>query len=73
MKKYLNKIIILALIVLAVAGYKIFNLGDYLSLSYIKESQQNFKALYTDHTVVVIGVYMLIYILVTSLSLPGPL
>ena len=71
LQENLNKIIILALIVLAVAGYKIFNLGDYLSLSYIKESQQNFKALYADHTVVVIGVYMLIYILVTSLSLPG--
>jgi len=71
MKKYLNKIIILALIVLAVAGYKIFNLGDYLSLSYIKESQHNFEALYADHAVAVIGVYMLIYILVTALSLPG--
>jgi len=71
MKKYLNKIIILGLIALAVAGYKIFGLGDYLSLSYIKESQQNFKALYADNTAVVIGGYMLIYILVTSLSLPG--
>ncbi len=71
MKKYLNKIIILALIALAVAAYKIFNLGDYLSLSYIKQSQHNFMALYADHTVIVIGAYMLIYILVTSLSLPG--
>ena len=71
MKKHLNKIIILAFFVLAVAGYKIFNLGDYLSLSYIKESQHNFKALYADHTAVVIGVYFLVYILVTSLSLPG--
>jgi uncharacterized membrane protein YdjX (TVP38/TMEM64 family) len=71
MKKYLDKIIILAFIALAVAGYKIFNLGDYLSLSYIKESQQHFKTLYADHTIAVIGGYMLIYILVTSLSLPG--
>jgi uncharacterized membrane protein YdjX (TVP38/TMEM64 family) len=71
MKKYLDKIIILALVALAVAGYKIFNLGDYLSLSYIKESQENFKAVYSSHSVFVIVAYMLIYILVTSLSLPG--
>ena len=71
MKKYINKIIILVLIALAVAAYRIFDLGDYLSLAYIKESQQHFNALYADHTIIVIGTYMLIYILVTSLSLPG--
>jgi uncharacterized membrane protein YdjX (TVP38/TMEM64 family) len=71
MKKHFNKIIIFMLIAFAVAGYKIFNLGSYLSLSYIKESQQNFKILYSDHPIAVIGVYSMVYILVTSLSLPG--
>jgi len=71
MKKYLNKIIIIAVIVIAVAAFRIFNLGEYLSLSYIKESRQNFESLYAEHTLPVIGGYMLIYILVTSLSLPG--
>jgi len=71
MKKNFNKIIIIALIIIAIAAFKILNLGDYLSLSYIKESQQKFEALYAEQTMAVIGAYMLIYILVTSLSLPG--
>jgi uncharacterized membrane protein YdjX (TVP38/TMEM64 family) len=71
MNKYLNKIIVLVLIILVVAGYKIFNLGDYLSLSYIKESRHTFEALYAGHTFVVTGIYMLVYVLVTALSLPG--
>jgi uncharacterized membrane protein YdjX (TVP38/TMEM64 family) len=71
MKKYLNKIIIIAVIVIAVAAFSIFNLGEYLSLSYIKESREKFESLYAEHTLQVVGGYMLIYILVTSLSLPG--
>ena len=71
MKKYLNKIIIIAVIVIAVAAFSIFNLGEYLSLSYIKESREKFESLYAEHTLPVVGGYMLIYILVTSLSLPG--
>lgn len=49
----------------------IFNLGQYLSLSYIKESQERFHALYSGNPALVIAGYMIIYILVTSLSLPG--
>ena len=54
-----------------IAVFKIFNIGDYLSLSYIKESQDKFETLYTSHRFGVIAGYMAIYILVTSLSLPG--
>ncbi len=71
MKKNLNKILIAAVIIAAVIAFKVFNLGDYLSLSYIKESQQQFESLYAEHTLLVIGGYMLVYVLVTSLSLPG--
>jgi hypothetical protein len=42
-----------------------------LSLSYLKASQASFAALYDGHPVTVIGTYMVIYILVTALSLPG--
>ncbi|RPI37714.1 MAG: TVP38/TMEM64 family protein, partial [Nitrospiraceae bacterium] len=71
MKKNLQKIIIIALIIAAVAAFNILDLGEYLSLSYLKESQQKFEALYAEHTIPVIAGYMLVYILVTSLSLPG--
>ena len=69
--KNINKIIIILILIALVAAFKIFNLGDYLSLSYIKESQHNFQELYAKNSTAVIAVYMLIYIIVTALSLPG--
>ncbi len=67
----IKRIVVVLIIVGLVAVFKIFNLGDYLSLSYIKESQHNFQELYAENSAAVIAVYMLIYILVTALSLPG--
>ncbi len=68
---YINKIIIVVIIIGIAAAFKIFDLGDYLTLEYIKSSQEKFTALYKENTVSVIASYMAIYILVTSLSLPG--
>ena len=70
-KKNINKIIIVLAIIALIAIFKIYGLGDYLSLSYIKESQQNFQELYANNRAPVIAGYMLIYIIVTALSLPG--
>lgn len=70
-KQTLKKLIMVATIAAVIAVFQIFHLGDYLTLSYIKESQQRFAALYQDHRVVVISGYMLVYIAVTALSLPG--
>ncbi len=70
-KEHINKIIIVIVIIAVIAAFKIFNLGDYLTLKYLKESQLKFQAMYSENRVTVIAVYMLIYILSTSLSLPG--
>jgi uncharacterized membrane protein YdjX (TVP38/TMEM64 family) len=70
-KSYIQKIIIILVIVGLIAAFKIFDLGQYLTLSYIKESQEKFQLLYSEHRAAVIAGYMAIYILVTSLSLPG--
>lgn len=69
--KIINKIIIITVLIGLVAAFKVFNLGDYLTLGYIKASQQRFELLYNEHQFLVIAGYMLMYILVTSLSLPG--
>jgi uncharacterized membrane protein YdjX (TVP38/TMEM64 family) len=64
--------IFLILVVVALAGaFYVLDLGQYLSLDYIKDSQQRFQALYADKTFTVIAVYMLVYIVAASLSLPG--
>ncbi len=70
-KKITKKIAILTVLVGLVVIFKVLGLGQYLTLSYVKASQEKFAALYVDHSLLVIAAYMMIYILVTSLSLPG--
>ncbi len=66
-----KKIAVIVLILGMIASFLIFDLGEYFSLSYIKESQSRFEAIYRENRVMVIAAYMVIYIMVTSLSLPG--
>ena len=70
-RKAINKIIIASAIVLFIAVFAYLDLGSYLTLPYIKESQEHFQDLYRENQLQVIAAYMLIYIIVTALSLPG--
>ena len=70
-KDLTKKIALVVFILVLVIVFEIFDLGQYLTLSYIKASQQRFGALYAEQQAYVISVYMLVYILVTALSLPG--
>jgi uncharacterized membrane protein YdjX (TVP38/TMEM64 family) len=67
----INKIFIASAILLIIAAFTYLDLGIYLTLSYIKESQENFQEIYLSNRLLVIAAYMLIYITVTALSLPG--
>ncbi|RJQ56792.1 MAG: TVP38/TMEM64 family protein [Nitrospiraceae bacterium] len=67
----LKKIVMVIVLGGAIVAFKVFNFGQYLTLAYIKESQQNFLSLYVEHRVTVIAGYMAVYILSTALSLPG--
>ena len=70
-QKAIKKAAIVALIGLGVVAFRYFDLGQYLTLDYIKASQENFQVLYFSHRFLVIAVYMAVYIAVTALSLPG--
>lgn len=70
-RKIINKVALGAVLLGAVAAFFYWDLGQYLSLEYLKSSQVKFQALYERHQLAVIAVYMAIYILVTALSLPG--
>jgi uncharacterized membrane protein YdjX (TVP38/TMEM64 family) len=70
-KRHTKKILIMVAAAVLIAAYYFFDLGHYINLSYIKSSQDRFYTLYAEHGFVVIAVYMLFYILVTSLALPG--
>jgi uncharacterized membrane protein YdjX (TVP38/TMEM64 family) len=67
----IKKVVILLVIVGAIVAVKVFHLDQYLTLSYLKGSLDTLKALYENHSVMVIAGYFLIYVLTTSLSLPG--
>jgi uncharacterized membrane protein YdjX (TVP38/TMEM64 family) len=68
---WLGKAAVVGLILLGILAFRYFELGQYLSLDYLKSSQKQFYALYQSHWFAVIAAYMGIYIAVTALSLPG--
>ncbi len=70
-KNLARKLLIAGLILLLLLLFRLLGLDRYLSLAQIREQQQALADLYAARPVTVIGAYMVIYILVTALSLPG--
>jgi pyruvate/2-oxoglutarate dehydrogenase complex dihydrolipoamide dehydrogenase (E3) component/uncharacterized membrane protein YdjX (TVP38/TMEM64 family) len=66
-----KKIIILVLLAALIAAFFAFDLGRFLSLDYIKQSQASFAHLYAQHPGAVISAFFALYVAVTALSLPG--
>ncbi len=67
----IRKVVIGGVVVLGIVAFQYFELGQYLSLEYIKASQKEFQALYHQNRISVLAAYVGIYIAVTALSLPG--
>lgn len=67
----IKKLAIVGVILLLIALFKILEFDQYLTLAFLKEQQAHFARLYAENKVAVIGGYMLVYIIVTALSLPG--
>lgn len=70
-KKLIQRLLIVVAILVGVMLFKFLGLGQYLSLDYLKASQDTFTLVYAHHRLPVIATYMAIYIVVTALSLPG--
>jgi uncharacterized membrane protein YdjX (TVP38/TMEM64 family) len=68
---WIGKAAVAVIIVIGIVVFRYFELGQYLSLDYLKASQEKFHELYQSHRMAVIAAYMGIYIVVTALSLPG--
>jgi pyruvate/2-oxoglutarate dehydrogenase complex dihydrolipoamide dehydrogenase (E3) component/uncharacterized membrane protein YdjX (TVP38/TMEM64 family) len=62
--------IALAFLVLLIAFFA-FDLGHYLSLGYLKQSQAYFAEIYARQPLLVAGIYFIIYVAATALSFPG--
>ena len=66
-----NKLLLALAGVVLIVAFFAFDLGRYFSLAYLKSSQAQFAALYESQPALVIGVYLLVYVAATALSLPG--
>ena len=65
-----TKIVVLVMVA-AAATFAYFNYGDALSLDYLASREAELRQYRLDNPVLVYGVALLIYVLVTGLSLPG--
>jgi pyruvate/2-oxoglutarate dehydrogenase complex dihydrolipoamide dehydrogenase (E3) component/uncharacterized membrane protein YdjX (TVP38/TMEM64 family) len=62
---------LLLLIVALIASYFIFDLGQYFSLSYVQQQKADIEAYYQANPWQTAILYLVTYIIVTGLSLPG--
>ena len=69
-RKSLN-LFVVAVIVLLIASYFIFDLGQYLTLDALSARQDALVAYYHDHTGVMIAGFFAVYVAATALSFPG--
>ena len=67
----IKKLAFLIALVAALVAFLVLDLGRYLSLDYLKQSQSAFTELYGQQPFLVAGSYFLIYVAVTALSFPG--
>ncbi|ALA57442.1 TVP38/TMEM64 family protein [Nitrospira moscoviensis] len=67
----MGKLVIVAVVAVAIGAFFFFDLGRFLSLAALKENRDNLLAFTQDHYAAAAGLFILSYIAVTGLSLPG--
>lgn len=70
-KKTTVKLLLLAAIAVLLVIFFVFDLGQYLTLDYLKSQRQYLQDQYTQYPLLALFIFAIIYILVTALSLPG--
>ncbi|MDP1955813.1 MAG: FAD-dependent oxidoreductase [Polaromonas sp.] len=66
-----RKLIIAVLLLVGIGAFFVLDLGRYLSLAFLKDSQSSFQAVFEQHPVWVTLAFFAVYVAVTGLSLPG--
>ena len=66
-----QKLLLVLALLCAVVAFFAFDLGRFLTLDYIKQTQGQFAALYEARPALVIGAFLAVYVAVTALSFPG--
>ena len=71
MNRSRSKLVVIGLILVLIGIFFVFDLQRYLTLDYLRSSQQTFADYYDQHRLTTVAIYMAVYVLVTALSLPG--
>lgn len=71
MPKNLARFLLVIIVLGLMAAYYAFDLGQYLSLSYLKAGQTEFQAYYEANRALTLCSYFVIYVATAALSLPG--
>ena len=66
-----GRMVIAAVIAVAIGAFLYFDLGQYLSLDALKQNRDQLLAFTESNYAVSVGIFILTYIVVTGLSLPG--
>ena len=66
-----TKILIVAVILLAIACYFIFDLGRFLSLEYAQSQLQQIQSYRDENFALTVAIYFTFYVLIAALSIPG--
>ncbi|MAX89225.1 MAG: pyridine nucleotide-disulfide oxidoreductase [Pseudomonas sp.] len=66
-----RKVALIALVLVLLAGFFVFDIGQYLNLDALKAQQAALDAQVQAHPWVAGSVFFIVYVLVTALSLPG--
>jgi len=67
----MKKVSLVGIIIIILVIFFAFDLGQFLTLEYIKEQQHQIDALYAENKFLTLASFFLVYILVTGVSLPG--
>jgi len=62
---------LVGIIVAIIVIFFVFDLGQFLTLDYIKEQRQQIEMLYAENKVITLGLFFLLYVAVAGASLPG--
>ncbi|HBA34195.1 MAG TPA: pyridine nucleotide-disulfide oxidoreductase [Gammaproteobacteria bacterium] len=66
-----KKLLIIAVFTVLAGLFYAFDLGQYLTLDYIKSQQESLQAYYQAHPLQTLGIYFIAYVIITGVSLPG--
>lgn len=67
----MKKLILLTILLAAVGAYFLFDLGQYFTLEQLKSQRAVLESYRSENPILVAALYLLTYVIVTALSLPG--